>query len=428
MSSTTVFPQDPAVANPIYEQARTDAKARAARQWTTENFNMWLEYNTRLNNAANNPRMPWVDPWFEHEIGGIYNGPGTAESPDAYEMTQNLYMLYCWFKYKGYGDYALTALTTGTIQSSTMTGGLWQSGVHPYSSLEGFDAAAVYTSNAGRSPWFVGSQQATWQAKAWDAYLQQWVYLDAPAGSWAAVRRSPIAMELEEIGGTIYLRPDYNPLHLIWTQTEPNSGGYDQATVGYGLVQWTNYSDLVVEAGLTTPEGSKHWQLNMTLQLMVLEYEREQAMTHPTQSGGDYHGQWVDSAARNAFIEKDGTVYTYGDSCTWNDWRDDKPIARFLNRYPNVTFSHWDKVHIMMDVFRCCYLQTAYADFGFEQKSTYVWNAIQYWTNNGGWDVKDIPRARDIPKCELDNYHVSTEMLLLMVGRRKKRGARTILL
>lgn len=425
MSNTTVYPLDPAVANPIYEQARTDAKARAAQQWMNENFNMWTTYNTVLN-------PDWVDPWYEHELGGIYNGPSTGGLDPAYEMTQNLYMIFCWLKYKGYGDYALTALTTGTIQSSTMTGGLWQSYVHPYSSLIGFNAAAVYPNNEGRSPWFVGSSQATWQASAWDEYLQQTVYLDAPAGSWAAVRRSPIAMEFEEIGGTIYYRPDYNPLRLVWSRTQPNSGGYDQATVGYGLVQWTNYSDLVTEAGLTTPEGSKHWQLNLTLQLMVLEYERNEAMTHPTQSGGDYHGQWVDTASRRAYITINNTDYYYPyASCTWNDWRDDKPVQLFetyMHDVHGIELSLWDKIHIMMDIFRCCYLQTAYADFGFETKSRYVWNAIQYWKNHGGWDVKDIPRARDIPECELDQYHISAKTLLLMMGRRKKKGVRTILL
>lgn len=422
LSNTTVYPLDPAVANPIYEQARTDAKARAAQQWMNENFNMWRTYNTALN-------PDWVDPWFEHEIGGIYNGPATASSPDAYEMTQNLYMIYCWLKYKGYGDYALTALTTGSIQSSTMTGGLWQSGVHPYSILIGFNADANYPNNSGRSPWYIRLSQATWTATAYDEYTQETVSLSAAAGSWDAVRKYQIAMTAESIGGSIYIRPEY-PLHF--NRSAGAATGYQQDTVGYGLLQWTNYSDLVITAGLTTPEGSKHWQLNLTLQLMVLEYERNEAMTHPTQSGGDYHGQWVNGQARNAYITINGTDYHYPyATCTWNDWRDDKPVELFetyMRNIHEIELNLWDKIHIMMDIFRCCYLQTAYADFDFETKSRYVWNAIQYWKNHGGWNVMDIPRARDIPECELDQYHISAKTLITLLERRKKHGERTILL
>ena len=83
----------------------------------------------------------------------------------------------------------------------------------------------------------------------------------------------------------------------------------------------------------------------------------------------------------------------------------------------------------MMDIFRVCYIHTSYVDFDFETKTLYLMHAIQYWDNHGGWTVKDIPRPRDLTECELDQYHVSTKMLLLMVaGRRKKHGERTILL
>lgn len=424
MSNTTVYPLDPTVANPIYMQARIDARERALKQWNDENFNMWLTYNSELN-------PNWRDPWYEHEIGGIYNGPSRGPGDPAYEMTQNLYMLYCWFKYKGYGDYALTALTTGAIQSSTMTGGLWQSMVHPYASLVGFNAAANYPNNGGRSPWYIGSQIATWTATFTDEYSGETVSLTASPGSWMAVRKWPIKWELVSMPGGIYKRI-YYPVQFDTTGQSGPAAGYGQDTVGYGLLQWTNYSDLVVEAGLATPEGSKHWQLNMTLQLMVLEYERNEAMTHPTQSGGDYHGQWVNGQAHNAYITINGTDYHYPyATCTWNDWRDDKPVQLFETYMMNIhgiELNLWDKIHIMMDIFRCCYLQTAYADFGFETKSRYVWNAIQYWKNHGGWDVMHIPRARDIPECELDQYHISAKTLITLLERRKKHGERTILL
>ena len=423
MSNTTVYPLDTSVSYPIYEQARTNAKARAAAQWTNENFNMWTTYNTTLN-------PDWVDPWFEHELSAIYNGPGTTASPDSYEMTQNLYMIYCWLKYKGWSDYAITAFTTGTIQASTMTGGLWQSMIHPYASLEGFNASAIFANNAGRSPWYIGTDIATWTAEAYDEYTQETVYLTAGAGSWDAVRKYKILMTAESIEGHIYIRPEYP---LTFNRTSGAATGYQQMELGYGLVQWTNYDRLITKAGLVAQDGDKHWQLNLTLQLMVLEFEREQAMTHQgQQQGSDYLGEWVDDNADDAYIEINGGIYHYPySSCTWNDWRDDLPVQRFADYMLSthgIELTLWQKIHMMMDIFRVCYIHSPYADFDFETKSRYVWNAIQYWNNNGGWDVRDIPRPRDIPESELDKYHISKAQLLLMVGRRKKHGVRTILL
>ena len=275
MSSTTVFPTDPAIANPIYEQARADAKARAAKQWSTENFNMWLTYNTTLNDAQHNPDMPWEDPWFEHELGGIHNGPGTPQSLDAYEITQNLYMIYCWLKYKNWHNYAITAFTAGTIQSSTMTGGLWQSMVHPYGTLIDFNAAST-TGNRTRGDWHIGTEIAQWTANAYDEYLEQDVSLTAAVGSWDAVRKYPIKMEAVSIGGRIYIRPEYP---LTFNRSAAGSG-YPGDTLGYGLVQWTNYTILPPKARLTGLEqcpgwydGGCHWQLNLTFQLMIMEWE-----------------------------------------------------------------------------------------------------------------------------------------------------------
>lgn len=421
LSRTTVFPLDTSVSYPIYEQARTDAKARAAQQWMNENFNMWTTYNTDLN-------PDWIDPWYEHELGGIYNGPSTGPDDPAYEMTQNLYMIYCFLKYKGWHDYAITAFATGTIQSSTMTGGLWQSMVHPYAAIEGFNASAIYVNNAGRSPWYIGTDIATWTAEFTDTYDGQYYSLTASPGSWAAVRQYGLATELVSMPGGIYKRIS---LPVRFDPDKPN--GYNQNTVGYGLVQWTNYDKLVAKSGLVAQDGDKHWQLNLTLQLMVLEFERDQAMTQQDhQQGSDYLGEWVDDNADDAFIEINGTTYHYPyNSCTWNDWRDDLPVQRFADYMYSVhgiELTLWQKIHMMMDIFRVCYIHSSYADFDFETKSRYVWNAIQYWNNNGGWDVKDIPRPRDIPESELDKYHVSKAQLLMMVGRRRKHCERTILL
>lgn len=431
MSNTTVFPTDPAVANPIYEQARADAKARAAEQWSTENFDMWTTYNTDLN-------PDWIDPWFEHELGGIYNGPSTGPDDPAYEMTQNLYMIYCWLKYKGWHNYAITAFTAGTIQSSTMTGGLWQSMVHPYESLVGFNANAI-TGNTRRYPWYIGSSIAYWEQTVRDEYLEQDVTLTA-TGTWDAVRKYDIAMTAESIGGHIYIRPDYNG-GVHWN-TQSAGHGYPNDTVGYGLVQWTNYTIIPPKATLAGLqqcdgwyEGGRHWQLNLTFQLMIMEWERQQAMSGQPQTGSDYMGEWVDANATSAYIQKEinGQIVNirYPQTCTWDFWKNDSPLqifAQYAAQQYQISLTDWDLRHIMMDIFRVCYIHSGYVDFDFETKTQYILNAIRYWENNGSWDVKDIPRPRDLPECELDKYHISTEMLLLILGRRKKHSERTILL
>lgn len=430
MSRTTVFPTDPAIANPIYEQARADAKARAAEQWSTENFNMWTTYNTVLN-------PDWIDPWFEHELGGIYNGPSTGPDDPAYEMTQNLYMIYCWLKYKNWHNYAITAFTAGTIQSSTMTGGLWQSMVHPYGTLIGFNANSI-TGNRTRGDWHIGTEIAQWTATAYDEYLEQDVSLTAAVGSWDAVRKYPIKMEAVSIDGRIYIRPEYP---MTFNRSAAGSG-YPGDTVGYGLVQWTNYTILPPKATLTGLQqsagwwdGGRHWQLNLTFQLMIMEWERQQAMSGQSQTGSDYMGEWVDANATSAYIQKEinGQIVNirYPQTCTWDFWKNDSPLqifAQYAAQQYQISLTDWDLRHIMMDIFRVCYIHSSYVDFDFETKTQYIMNAIHYWENNGGWDVKDIPRPRDLPECELDRYHISTEMLLLILGRRKKHGERTILL
>ena len=424
------------VSNATFQQAMEDAIDRFSRHWAEMNWNLWTSYNDQVN-------VTWWDPWYENDTTGIYNGPSTGADDPAYEMTQNAFGVWNWYKYKGYSEYAITALLTAHTQESTVTGGLWESGLHPYAgmapssylsgsygALEGYNAEATGASPSNYT-WYLrgGGIVPAWTATAVDEYDQQTYTLTAAAGSWDAVNQYPLQMEAETIGGQVYIRvvqpPQFN--RLAPDPVVPSTGR------GYGLVQWTPSVELVKTAELAFPGfGGKHWQLNLTLQLMVLEYERAQAMSGDPQTGPDYRGQWVDSNATQASltVEIGGVQHTinYPVSCTWDFWAGDGPAAFYDTRIRSLggTPTDWDLVRGMMDLFRVCYLHTSAGDFGFEEKSAFWLAAIRYWSTNDGYDPAYIPRARDLPSCELDKFHI-TPALLGGIIRRRQTGGRTIL-
>ena len=397
---------------------------------------MWKDFNA--NPKVLNPT--WVDPWFEHEIGGIFNGPSTGPGDPAYEMTQNLYGCYNWFQYKEYGFYAATAMMTSAIQESTITGGCWEAQTltaipggnlvkcKPYSLITQYDP----TSN--NATWYMSTGGiCTWQANAYDEYMHVTVYLSATPGSWQAVKKYPILMEDVEIGGQTYHRPVYP---LTFNTAAPQVPGGDGR--GYGLCQWTPWSELRIIAGLTAPEGTRHWQLNLTLQLMVWEHQRYEAMHNPDQSGSSYHGFWVDSHAQDAGFKYNGVFYRYGQSMTWDQFAHDDFIEwvnQTIDQIGIVDLEERDNCRRQAAVsfWGKCYLHAESMEYDYEslhmqEKSLYIISAMKYWKETYGWDVKDIPRARDIPYCELDAYHTDPRFLAICARRRKRPNVRTVLL
>lgn len=456
MSNTT----DYTVSNAVYEQARTDAKARAAKQWSDwsldpKSAHMWKTYNTELN-------PDWVDPWYESETSGIYNGPSTGPGDPAYEMTQNLYMAYCWLMYKGYNKYSAMALMLSAIQESTITGGMWEAANHPYSSLIGYDPTSVnengynYTwYHGGTKPAYDNGQLVTWTA-SWTPPVEidygpyngyTW-YKTADPGSWNAVKRWEILKSRQMVPGvgSRIMPVGWETDELQWDTSQARPDGR-----GYGFCQWTPWTKLPVLCSYAAShdnnyfiDGNKHWQVNASLQLMVWEYERYLSMTTP-QAGGSYLGQWIDS---NAAIQGDygayfswpypGTVYTrhyYGQSISWDDFAAGTYLTWFDNYIQNMTDPpvaaedvDWCRRQLALGIYRSCFLQALYADFNFQTKSLYIISAFNYWADD--WDVKDIPRARDIPNFELDKYHLSNIELITTILRKRRRqpNVRTLLL
>ena len=444
MSNTTDF----TVNVVAYEYARQEAKTRAREQWETENFNMWTTYNQTLN-------PDWKDPWFESETAGIYNGPSTGPGDPAWEMTQNLYMAYCWLMYKGYNKYSAMSLMLSAIQESTITGGVWEAGNHPYSSLIGYDATSVnengynYTwYHGGTKPAYDNGQLVTWTAYFTDYSGHVW---DKPAtpGSWDAVKQWPIKTEKVMIPdvGMREMPIGYDSGILVFDTSVWRPDGR-----GYGFCQWTPWTKLPVLCAYAASHGdvnftdaNKHWQVNASLQLAIWEYERYLSMTTP-QAGGSYLGQWIDS---NAAIQGDygayfswpypGTVYTrhyYGQSISWDDFAAGTYLTWFENYLQTMTDPptdpediDWCRRQLALAIYRACFLQAPYADFNFQVKSKYIISAFNYWGD--GWNIRDVPRPRDVPFSELDQFHESREirqMKYAIATERGKARVRTLLL
>lgn len=451
----------------IFELARTKAKERVKIHWLNfmldrQNACMWKDYNTELN-------PNWIDPWFEHETYGIENDPATD-----YQITQNMYMIYCWLSAKGYNIYSMTAIITNAIHESTLTGGSWELtpnvpgyppiSKHPYSSLIGYDATSTVENpqsytwyTGGYAPAYAGSI-ITWTANFTDYTGTVWSLSAAP-GSWDACMRYPIKTELISIHGAIREMPvGYESGQLQFNRNVARGDGR-----GYSLVQWTPWTKLpatCAHAYLSDGkeyfnEANRHWQLNLSLILAMLEYQREIAMNG---QDGTYYAQWVN---RNSAHETSyGAFYQfpynpsstagrryYKHSTTWDDFASgvyltwfESDVADYIEELrsqgaalPSDDDIAWCRRMLAMTIWMSCYIQTYYADdFGLRNISDYVFQAITYWNANGGYDIFDVPRPRDIPNCELDQYHVTPEnwqvIQAVHARRRKSKNVRAIFL
>ena len=396
-------------------------KERVAEHWFSMNWNRWTEYNTTLNTT-------WVDPWYESDLHGL---PAPDGDPD-HQMLQNLYCLYCWFKYKGYGIYAMTGLLTSSIQESTMTGGLWEGGWHPYPGTApdgwvNWDATSLASGYNSDWRWYYGTWYnrsgsiATWTATAHDDYLDRDVTLTATAGSGVAVRKYKIKMQAwpdPDDPTIVWNRPVYP---LEWDYTRQDSSGYPMGARGggYGLAQFTPWTDLVRAAALAAEDGNKHWQCNLTLQLMSLPYMWDDL--------GKWNPNGYNSQDPPGFVNPvtGQFVQFMGMPITWEEWAEEEWLPS-LNVWLTVNGvtgedADWCRRQLAMSIYRVCFIGTTYQDFNFQQKSLWVISAINYWEANGGWSELDIPRPRDIPTFELDGEHF-TLMNLLSTGRPKRKG------
>ena len=114
-------------------------------------------------------------------------------------------------------------------------------------------------------------------------------------------------------------------------------------------------------------------------------------------------------------------TWEYFISDAWTDW-----VEGEFERIGITDQTHieWGKRQFAIALWGACYEHGGeydYASIGFPQISLYLYSAIRYWETNGGYDIQDVPRARDIENCELDNYHVTFPMMVQLIGRRRKK-------
>ena len=421
-----------------YDYARNSQKKRVRDHWLSLNWDRWVTYNTVLNNT-------WVDPWFENEVTGITNNPPTIDPStseyrlDGYQMLQNIYGVRCWLKYKGYNDYAMQGMITAFMQESTVSGGVWQDGYHPFATIVGgFDptvgplgtSIGVYNQYY---PWYRYSQIV-------DAYTVTQTdpngipqSIRADAGTWIAAKKPGILFDYNPSTSQYTIRWDFNTIN-----------GYDGTGGAYGLVQWTPWGKIPQIADQVGLNAKRYWQLNLTLQLMIIERERYWS-SHEPPAGQGYLGQWTGALAVNALFTIRGWECRYGQSISWDDYANDSWIRWVNNRIVQLETDHsftltddekeWCRRQLGISIWEHCFEQTSYIDSvwrSFYDKSNYVMEAIRYWDTLETNDdyIRDIPRPHDIPwpTFELDSYHY--EIIMPFLKRRDKTNARrrTVLL
>lgn len=492
------------------------AKERAAAHWRNKEWFLWSNFGQQ--NQAVNPA--WVDPYFENEWSYITNLPDTNP---ANLMTINAYFLYCWYKYKGYADYVIAALLYSHVVESKVTGGLWEAytgaaGMHPfdgnagnwlngngtvsYEDLKRFNPTLSPTSYT----WFRGLQKAP----------ETYVYYDPWSNDGGVTIGRQLCGVTEEgsydsVRGPTGPDPDYIAMHGVstpegiktyyyWRNSSVKRYTYYKGSFGYGLVQWTMWTEVRDLAGwltgtfkstvdteykpgydpttgkyygcnkewwLTTGNsrskgiGQYHWQLNETLHLMILEFQRTNAMAaspiaHPellaigpngcqySEHGGGaadegmYYGGWIDFSAKGATWDPDPHSPTYSTQhydvgCTWDEWASGEFLTKqgvnqaLLDQIAADPNPPYRKARLAMDILRCCYLRSAF-NMPWKEALDYWLSCIEYWKDV--WDIADIPRPREFPWLgfELDYYHKKQDdMMLLFAGRRKPHARRTLL-
>lgn len=418
----------------IYQYAMDHAKARTKEHWLKwaidpTSANMWKTYNTVLN-------PNWKDPWFEHEFYGPTN-VAPSGNVEGFQETQNMYMLYCYLKNKGWHKYALTALLASNRVESHTSGGVWQSGMHPYDSIIGYDSTYIGAYMSDYANWHKYYELCKWTAYFTDESTGVDYELEAVDGSWDAVKKYYIATYEDQFG---HRHPTRVP--PVFNRNSVNPDAYFRdSNVGYGLVQWTPFGVLISHAGLTVPTyGRQHWQLNLTLQLMVLEFERQCAMDASPDDqwsgpGHPYYGEWQDASAALGFFTYQGNRVAYGSPMTWDDWCNDAFVQWAYDKCDELGITDpeardWAARQTGLSMFGRAYLGSVYHDIGNFQSSTrWIKHAIEYWDAHGGGDIRDVPRPRDIPYSELDQYHISQgEIMAAISGKRRVKKVVTLLL
>ena len=411
-----------------FAAAKAAQQERVSNHWLSYNYNMWTTYHSELNST-------WVDPWFESELS-VLEVPDN--DPDN-KMLQNIFGLYCWLSWKGYSKYAMIGMITAFIQESTVTGGAWEHKAHPYNTLINYDATTGTRNNA---TWY-NERGVVWPGytlSATDYYTGITYTKTATDGTFNAIREyqalqtySYTDPDTQQTYTRVTLDSDGNPLWL------ESTARYKGAIGGYGLAQWTGFEKIRNLCNILYPNiGNAHWQLNLTLQLMCLEWQRN----NPTDTRSEWRPRGFNVNDQpfftNPFDTRIRINYDLNDyPTTWEDFASDsfvpwvtQEIATLESDYSStMTAEQRDYCYreLAIQIWRICYEGATYEIYqhvqNLEEKSLFVKTATEYWDSHGGWDVLDIPRPREIPfmECELDAYHLPQQVTMSLIPNMKRR-------
>ena len=352
----------------------------------------------------------------------------------------------------------MIGMMTGFTHESTVTGGSWEARTYPYETLTSFDptnTANPLSDSSTRLWYYQGQIIPAYSASARDEVTEITYTKSAPAGNLLGARQYPLRTYQVQVPvidpdtGEPVIDPDTGlPVQVqktrvtldengnpLWDTDNP-TGWMRGAGTGYGIIQFTPFTKLpricavaALDNGYTDHndfvEANRHWQLNLTLQYMMFEYQRYCAM-NKDQSAQGYVGEWTDGSAVHAGFEYNGIRYEYNEPVTWDQFASDAFITKTNNLINQLGLTgedaDWCRRRTAMDIWRACYVHTPYNDFNFQVISKYVKAAIEYWESlNDPNYYMDIPRARDIPNCKLDYYQFSPKTGPAIIESAKKR-------
>ncbi len=427
----------------IADNARLAAMGRSAAYWAGMDWFMWAQYPTQLSNT-------WQDPWIEQRVGGshAWESGGITNDYPTYDMTQNAYYIFVWLACHGYSKYAITAILTSWTNESTLTGGAWEGNYHPFESIVQRTGVSWFNPEinpqmsawglyqqlqpASNFEWRNGSNNSLvyWQASATDTRIHQTFTLGTEPGSYASIENMgrPLATYTETDPGTgvTYTR--------VRTPPRFDTSAYGSHGGGYGLAQWTNYTRLPALARSIAPDAPRHWQLNPTLQLEIVELQRQ--LSRGDQNV-EYMGSWVNNLANNAVVYAGINPRQYGQPMSWDYWAGDNFLAwvdaQAAALTPPITDPQeieWMRRQFAIDVWVRCYEGFGgsydYAQLQMRTISLYWFQCVERWTASG-YNITDVPRSRDVSYCSLDRYHITPETIPIYIPNiRKRRGEKHV--
>jgi len=344
---------------------------------------MIIDYNDNSPPIPTDPDTGVID-WLGVKQLAIHQHDWYARGASVMPVNQrlvNMWYIYCWMKYSGYGPIAMRALASMMWYESGYDGSQWGTGlVRSDTAYRQINDPIYERDHEGDPDYIIGYKG----------------YTKIVASNWTALPDAPIVWNIPIAGNLT------NPVIMTYPS--------------YGLVQWTPYTVLRGHSDAYGQQVGENWinayLNNSTLQCFILDWEQSIADVTPPegQSSLTYMGEWVDRRG----------VGDYPDivECTWQEWKDDSYLSEITGTADDLFLNscHQFIVHYVhgnpyeRDTERLTVLHQ------------YIDNAFTIWDNNGGGGLLDLPEP---PGTIGDPWHLA--LYAILGKRRNKCNVRTIL-